>query len=179
MSKLFVAVTENDHIQGDPAAEFNLVEYGDYQCPHCRMAYPIVTKLEKHYGKQLSFVFRNFPMSQMHPWAESAAEVAEFAGAHGKFWEMHDQLFENQQNLGNALFLELTEALDLSPTDLQTALAEQIYRARVRSDFAGGVRSGVNGTPTFFINGQRHDGTYDFESLSEAIQNATRSHSSR
>ncbi len=81
MSKLFVAVTENDHIQGDLAAEFNLVEYGDYQCPHCRMAYPIVKRLQKHYGKQFSFVFRNFPLSQMHPWAESAAEVAEFAGA--------------------------------------------------------------------------------------------------
>ena len=111
--------------------------------------------------------------------AESAAEVAEFAGAHGKYWEMHDLVFENQQNLGNALFLELTESLDLSPSDLQTALAEQIYRARVRADFTGGVRSGVNGTPTFFVNGQRHDGTYDFESLSEAIENIARVHSPR
>jgi protein-disulfide isomerase len=179
MSKLLVAVTENDHIQGDLAAEISLVEYGDYQCPHCRMAYPIVKRLQKHYGKRLSFVFRDFPLSQMHPWAESAAEVAEFAGAHGKYWEMHDLLFENQQNLGNALFLELTESLDLSPSDLQTALAEQIYRARVRADFTGGVRSGVNGTPTFFVNGQRHDGTYDFESLSEAIENIARVHSPR
>ena len=169
MSKLLFAATENDHIQGDLAAELSLIEYGDYQCPNCRMAYPIVKRLQKHYGKRLSFVFRNFPLSQMHPWAESAAEVAEFAGAHGKYWEMHDLLFENQQNLGNALFLELTESLDLSPTDLQTALAEQIYRVRVRADFKGGVRSGVNGTPTLFVNGQRHDGTYDFESLSDAI----------
>src|ERR1039458_46684 len=179
MSKLLVAVTENDHIQGDLAAEISLVEYGDYQCPHCRMAYPIVKRLQKHYGKRLSFVFRDFPLSQMHPWAESAAEGAEFAGAHGKYWEMHDLLFENQQNLGNALFLELTESLDLSPSDLQTALAEQIYRARVRADFTGGVRSGVNGTPTFFVNGQRHDGTYDFESRSEAIENIARVHSPR
>ncbi len=179
MSKLFVAVTENDHIQGDLGAEFSLVEYGDYQCPHCRMAYAIIKRLQKQFGKRLSFVFRNFPLSQMHPWAESAAEVAEFAGAHGKYWTMHDQLFENQQNLGNALFLELVESLDLSPTDLQTALSEQIYRARVRADFAGGVRSGVNGTPTFFINGQRHDGTYDYESLSEAIEHATKLHMSK
>ncbi|MGP8268910.1 MAG: DsbA family protein [Terracidiphilus sp.] len=177
MSKLFVAVAENDHIQGALAAEFSLVEYGDYQCPHCRMAYPIVKRLQKQFGERLCFVFRNFPLSQMHPWAESAAEVAEFAGARGKYWEMHDQLFENQQNLGNALFLELTEALDLSPLDLQTALSEQIYRARVRADFTGGVRSGVNGTPTFFINGQRHDGTYDYESLSDAIEHATKMHS--
>jgi protein-disulfide isomerase len=179
MSKLLVAVTESDHIQGDLAAEISLVEYGDYQCPHCKMAYPIVKRLQKHYGKRLSFVFRDFPLSQMHLWAESAAEVAEFAGAHGKYWEMHDLVFENQQNLGNALFLELTESLDLSPSDLQTALAEQIYRARVRADFTGGVRSGVNGTPTFFVNGQRHDGTYDFESLSEAIENIARVHSPR
>jgi protein-disulfide isomerase len=179
MSKLLVAVTESDHIQGDLAAEISLVEYGDYQCPHCKMAYPIVKRLQKHYGKRLSFVFRDFPLSQMHLWAESAAEVAEFAGAHGKYWEMHDLVFENQQNLGNALFLELTESLDLSPWDLQTALAEQIYRARVRADFTGGVRSGVNGTPTFFVNGQRHDGTYDFESLSEAIENIARVHSPR
>ena len=98
MSKLLFAATENDHIQGDLAAELSLIEYGDYQCPNCRMAYPIVKRLQKHYGKRLSFVFRNFPLSQMHPWAESAAEVAEFAGAHGKYWEMHDLLFENQQN---------------------------------------------------------------------------------
>jgi protein-disulfide isomerase len=177
MSKLFVAVTETDHIQGELAAEFNLVEYGDYQCPHCRMAYPIVKRLQKHFGERLSFVFRNFPLGQMHPWAESAAEVAEFAGAYRKYWEMHDQLFENQQNLGNALFLKLTEALDLPPSDLQAALSEQIYRARIRADFAGGVRSGVNGTPTFFINGQRHDGTYDYKSLGEAIEHATKLHS--
>jgi protein-disulfide isomerase len=143
------------------------------------MAYPIVKKLQKHYGKRLSFVFRNFPLSQMHPWAQPAAEVAEFAGAHSKFWEMHDLLFENQQNLGNALFLELAETLDLSPTDLQTALAEQIYRARVRSDFTGGVRSGVNGTPTFFVNGLRHDGTYDFDSLREAIEHVATPHTPR
>jgi protein-disulfide isomerase len=176
MSRLLIVVNENDHIQGDLAAECSLVEYGDYQCPHCRIAYPIVKKLQEHFAKRLSLVFRNFPLSQMHPWAQPAAEVAEFAGAHGKFWEMHDLLFENQQNLGNALFLELIESLDLSPTDLQTALAEQIYRARVRADFTGGVRSGVNGTPTFFVNGQRHDGTYDFESLSEAIEQVTISH---
>ncbi len=153
-----------------------LVEYGDYQCPYCGMAYPIVKRLQKHFGKRLSFVFRNFPLSQMHPWAEPAAEVAEFAGAHGKFWEMHDLLYENQQNLGNVLFLELADTLDLSPVELQTALAQQTYRARVRADFAGGVHSGVNGTPTFFINGHRHDGTYDYESLSEAIEHAVTLH---
>ena len=176
MSKLSIAAREDDHIQGDDAAECSLVEYGDYQCPHCKMAYPVVKRLQKHFGKRLSFVFRNFPLSQMHPWAQAAAEVAEFAGVHGKFWEMHDLLYENQQNLGNALFLELAETLDLSPVELQTALAEQTCRARVRADFAGGVRSGVNGTPTFFVNGQRHDGTYDYESLRGAIEHAAALH---
>jgi protein-disulfide isomerase len=105
-------------------------------------------------------------------WAEPAAEAAEFAGAHGKFWEMHDLLFENQGSLGNALFLELAGKLDLSPSQLQTAVAERKYSNRVRADFSGGVRSGVNGTPTFFINGQRHNGSFDFDVLSNAIEQA-------
>jgi protein-disulfide isomerase len=134
------------------------------------VAYPIVKKIQKHLGKRLSFVFRNFPLTQMHPWAEAAAEVAEFAAANAKFWQMHDQLFENQERLNNALFVELCEELDLLPSQLQTAVTEGTYRARVRADFAGGVRSGVNGTPTFFINGHRHNGSFDFDSLSEAIE---------
>lgn len=174
MSKLSIAVSAEDHMQGDPAAECSLVEYGDYQCPHCGHAYPIVKKLQRHFAKRLSFVYRNFPLSQMHPWAEAAAEVAEFAGAHGQFWAMHDLLFEDQARLGNALFLELVEALDLSASQLQAALAEQTYRARVRADVAGGVRSGVNGTPTFFINGRRYDGSFDYESLSDAIDQVLR-----
>ena len=170
MTGLSIAVTAEDHIQGDRAAECSLVEYGDYQCPYCGQAYPIVKKLQKHFGKRLSLVFRNFPLTQMHPWAESAAEVAEFAGANGKFWEMHDLLFENQAHFSNALFVELSENLDLLPSQLQTAVTEGTYRSRVRADFSGGVRSGVNGTPTFFINGQRHNESFDFDSLSEAIQ---------
>src|ERR1700691_4039559 len=172
MSKLLIAVGPQDHIQGDPAAEFSLVEYGDYQCSVCGQAYPIVKRLQKHFGKRLSFVFRNFPMSQIHPWAEPAAEVAEFAGEQGKFWEMHELLFENQQSLSNALLLQLADTLDLSASQLQPAVAEQIYRARIRGDFAGGARSGVNGTPTFFIQDRRHNGPFDFDSLREAIESA-------
>jgi protein-disulfide isomerase len=170
MSKLSIAVNAEDHLQGDPSAEFSLVEYGDYQCPYCGDAYPIVKKIQKHFGKRLSFVFRNFPLSQMHPWAESAAEVAEFAGAHGKFWNMHDLLYENQEGLGDALFLKLADKLGLSTPQLQTNIQEQTYRTRVRADFAGGARSGVNGTPTFFINGERHNGPSDFDSLRKAIE---------
>jgi protein-disulfide isomerase len=181
MSGLSIAVSAEDHIQGDHAAECSLVEYGDYQCSYCGQAHPIVKRLQKHFGKRLSFVFRNFPLTQLHPWAEPAAQVAEFAGASGKFWEMHDLLFENQSHFSNALFVELSENLDLLPSQLQTAVAEGTYRPRVRADFSGGVRSGVNGTPTFFINGQRHNESFDFESLSGAIEKALsqRTHAQR
>src|SRR5277367_6428502 len=108
----------------------------------------------------------------MHPDAEAAAEVAEFAGAQGKFWEMHDRLFENQERLGEALFLDLGEELKLSTAAIRQALEQGTFEARVRADFKGGVRSGANGTPTFFINGHRHDGSFDFDSLVSAIQPA-------
>jgi protein-disulfide isomerase len=157
-------------VQGDLTAECSLVEYGDYECPSCGEAYPIVKEIQKHFGKRLCFVFRNFPLAQAHPWAETAAEVAEFAGAHGKFWEMHDLLYENQDSFGEDLFPRLALMVKLSSAELQTAIAQQTYRARVRTDFSGGVRSGVNGTPTFFVNGQRHDGPFDISSLSAGIE---------
>ena len=170
MTMLKIPVGPDDHIQGDEDAPITLVEYGDYECPHCGRAYPIVKLVQKQFGKRLRFVFRNFPLNEMHPNAQSAAETAEFAGAHGRFWEMHDGLFENQASLSLALLAELAEKLKLSASGLRNALAEQEYAPRVRSDFLGGVRSGVNGTPTFFINGERHDGPFDFENLVEAIE---------
>jgi protein-disulfide isomerase len=169
MTKLSVQVSAKDHRQGDPDALCALVEYGDYQCPSCGQAYPIVKRVQKHFGKRLSFVFRNFPLTQMHPYAEPAAETAEFAGAHGKFWEMHDLLYENQDRLDEELLVELAEQLRLVPASLVQALESKEFEPRVKADFSSGVRSGVNGTPTFFINGQRHDGPYDFNSLVDAI----------
>jgi protein-disulfide isomerase len=148
------------------------VEYGDYECPHCGHAHPIVQRLQQHFGKRLRFVFRNFPLSEMHPHAEAAAETAEFAGAGGKFWQMHDLLFKNQDRLGASLFEAIVEQLDLSAAQWREALENKVYLPRVQADFAGGARSGVNGTPTFFINGQRHDGAFDYESLLAAIENA-------
>jgi protein-disulfide isomerase len=170
MSRLSIAISAEDHLQGNPAAECNLVEYGDYQCPYCGQAYPVVKRLQKHFGDSLLFVFRNFPLTELHPWAEGAAETAEFAGSRGKFWQMHDLLFEHQRNFGQALFLELTETIGLSSADLLSAVNEKTYRSHIRADFTGGVRSGVNGTPTFFINGQRHNGPFEFISLSRAIE---------
>jgi len=167
---LKIAVSADDHIQGDANSPVVLVEYGDYECPHCGRAYPIVKKVQKHFGKRLAFVFRNFPLNEIHPNAEAAAETAEFAGAHQKFWEMHDAIFENQADLGEGLLLELAESLGLATTDLSEALSNKKYAGHVRKDFMGGARSGVNGTPTFFINGERHDGSFEFEDLVAAIE---------
>lgn len=169
MSTLKNPVTSEDHAQGPENAEVTLVEYGDYECPHCGRAYAIVKQVQKHFKKRLRFVFRNFPLSEMHANAEAAAEVAEFAGSQGKFWEMHDSLFENQARLGEALFLEIGERLKLPSADLRQALEQKTFEARVRADFRGGVRSGVNGTPTFFINGVRHDASFDYDTLVSAI----------
>ena len=119
---LRVAVNAQDHRQGSADAECTLLEYGDYECPHCGHAHPIVKRVQKHFGKKLRFVFRNFPLAEMHPHAQSAAETAEYAGAHGKFWEMHDGLFQNQEQLGGVLYLKLAEQLGLSPEKLRAAV---------------------------------------------------------
>jgi len=172
MSTLKISVNSEDHIQGDAHAACTLVEYGDYECPHCGNAYPIVQRVQRHFGERLCFAFRNFPLTQIHPNAQPAAETAEFAASQGKFWEMHDLLFENQGRLGDELFQELASKLHLDVAALQDALLNGACVTRVRTDFTGGVRSGVNGTPTFFINGQRHNGPADFEYLVKAIDAA-------
>lgn len=172
MSNLKNPVTPTDHSQGPEDAPATLVEYGDYQCPHCGHAHSIVKRVQKHFGKQVRFVFRNFPLSQIHPEAEGAAETAEFAAAHGKFWEMHDLLFENQEQLSDSLFLQLAKKLKLPIDAMESALESGEFATRVGSDFSGGVRSGVNGTPTFFINGRRHDGPFEYPDLVAAIEDA-------
>ena len=169
MTTLSVQVTERDHIHGNANARVTLVEYGDYECEYCGLAYPIIRRVQAHFGKQLKFVFRNFPLTEVHPHAEGAAEVAEFAGAHGKFWEMHDQLYANQPDLGLPLYLAIAETLDLPEQGLRAALADELFAAKIRHDFLGGVRSGVNGTPAFYINQHRHDGSFDYDVLCSAI----------
>jgi protein-disulfide isomerase len=170
MGTLRVPVTQHDHVRGPANAPVTLVEYGDYECPHCRLAHPIVNAVRQHFAPQLRFVFRHFPLSQIHPNAETAAESTEFAGAHGRFWEMHDGIYENQDRLGLPLLFALVRTLGLSELELQSALASGEYEPKVRADFLGGVRSGVNGTPSFFINGERHDGSYAFDDLVAAIE---------
>ena len=159
--KLTPAVSERDHVDGSDSAPITLVEYGDYQCPYCGMAYPIVKSLQRELGAQLRFVFRNFPLRDAHPHAEHAAEVAEGAAVQGKFWEMHDTLFERQARLGDRELLSYAEELGLDAQRLARELDEGTWAKRVREDFRSGVVSGVNGTPTFFVNGERYDGAWD------------------
>ena len=170
MSTLKAPVTPHDHILGPAHAPVTLVEYGDYECTHCGAAHPIVKLILEHFGKNIRFVFRHFPLSQMHPSAEAAAESAEFAGAHRRFWDMHDGIFENQDRLGLPLLFALAGALGLSEASLREALVNGTYAEKVKGDFLGGVRSGVNGTPSFFINGRRHDRSYAFADLAAAVE---------
>ena len=167
-------VVEADHIQGSLDAPAVLVEYGDFECPHCRMAHAVVHRLQHHFGERLCFVFRNFPLTRIHPFAETAAESAEFAAANGKFWEMHDSLFKHQDQFGSGLFARLATELGLDGAELDAAIESSAYTQRVHTDFVGGVRSGVNGTPTFFLNGERHDGGAEYDLLRDAIEAAIR-----
>ena len=163
-------VSKRDHTIGPWNAKVVMVEYSDFECPYCAAAEPVFRALRETLSDCLLFAYRHFPLAEAHPHALHAAEASEAAGAQGKFWEMHDLLYENQENLGESLFLELGDTLDLSSSQLLTAIAAHTYQDRVRTDFRSGVRSGVNGTPTFFINGVRHDGSYDFATLTEAIE---------
>jgi protein-disulfide isomerase len=163
-------VTQHDHILGRANAPVTLVEYGDYECPHCGAAHPIVKLLLEQFGDDIRFVFRHFPLSQIHPNAEPAAESAEYCGAYGRFWDMHDGIYENQSQLGLPLLFALASALGLSEAGLREALVNRTYEEKVKADFLGGVRSGVNGTPSFFINGRRHDGSYAFGELAAAVE---------
>lgn len=172
MAKLQVAVSAEDHIQGDQGAVVTLVEYGDYQCPDAGMAFPMVKKLQRHFGKKLRFVYRNFPLIEIHPMAEPAAEAAEFAAAQGKFWEMHDALFENQDRLSEAMLAKVAERLGMDADAASEAIENQQFEDIIARDVNGGAKSGVHGTPTFFINGELYGGEWEFEELKTAISEA-------
>jgi protein-disulfide isomerase len=165
-------VTARDHAQGPPEAPVTLVEYGDFECPHCGRAYPIVKAVQARMGHDLRFVFRDFPLTKSHEHAEHAAEMAEATGQKGKFWEMHDLLFEHQDALEDADLIGYAASLGVDPVWAAAALAQGVFRERVREDFASGVKSGVNGTPTFFINGVRYDGILHATLLLEALVSA-------
>jgi protein-disulfide isomerase len=163
---------ERDHMLGPVDAPVTLVEYGDFECPHCGRAYPIVKQIQRRLGRRLRFVFRHFPLRESHPHAEHAAEAAEAAGAEGKFWEMHDRLFERQFALDDDYLIEYAGDLGLDSARVRRELAAGTYAPRVREDFRSGVTSGVNGTPTFFINGLRYDESWELEPLVAALEQA-------
>jgi protein-disulfide isomerase len=163
---------DRDHIQGPGDAAVTLVQYGDYECPYCGEAYPIIKEVQARMAGRLRFVFRNFPISTSHPHAERAAEAAEAAAVQGKFWQMHDVLYENQRRLRDEDLRTYAERLQLDIERFDKELAEQVHAERIHEDFMSGVRSGVNGTPTFYINGVRHDDSYEAETLLAALERA-------
>jgi len=168
-SKLVLPVAKRDHIQGPIDAPMSLLEYGDYQCPYCGEAYPITKAVQEQLGDKLCFAFRNFPLVNSHPYAEHAAEAAEAAAAQGKFWPMHDLLFENQDALDDDSLVEYAVTLDLDARRLITEVQAGAHTARIREDFSSGARGGVNGTPAFFVNGVRYDGAPDVDALVAAL----------
>ena len=169
---LTVPVSDRDHVEGPADAAVTLVEYGDYECPYCGAAYPIIKDIQARMGERLRFVFRNFPITTSHPHAERAAEAAEAAAAQGTFWQMHDLLYENQKRLGDQDLRVYAERLGLDVELFDKELAEHVHAERIHEDFMSGVRSGVNGTPTFYVNGSRHDDSYDLDTLLGALERA-------
>jgi protein-disulfide isomerase len=167
---LTVPVSERDHTIGPATAPVTLLEYGDYECPHCGRAHPVVKEVVRLMGDDLRFAFRHFPLAQIHPHAFGAALAAEAAGAQGAFWPMHDVMLEHQDRLDTGDLVAFAEGLGLDIGRFIADLEQRTYEPKVREDFMSGVRSGVNGTPTFFINGVRHNGGYDVPSLLEAAR---------
>jgi protein-disulfide isomerase len=167
---LTTPVNGRDHIRGQLDAPLQLVEYGDYECPFCGMAHPVVQELERALSDRLCFAYRHFPILSAHPHALPAAEAAEAAGEQGQFWAMHDRLFEHQDMLDDEMLVSHAVELGLDRERFIDDLASQRFVPRVRDDLSSGARSGVNGTPTFFVNGQRYEGAPDVRSLVDALQ---------
>ena len=168
--RLTVPVSGRDHVRGDLAARLTLLEYGDYECPYCRAAHPVVKEVERRLEGQLCFAFRNFPIVNAHPHALRAAEAAEAAGAQSRFWPMHDRLFESTTLLDDDTLVRHAVQIGLDARRFVADLSAHRYLDRIREDMSSGARSGVNGTPTFFVNGIRHDGPHDALSLIAALQ---------
>jgi protein-disulfide isomerase len=167
---LFAPIGPRDHTVGPADAPATLVEYGDYECPHCGRAYPIVESVRRQLGGSLLFAYRHFPLTQIHPHAADAAEMAEVAGSQNHFWPMHQMLFTHQAALDPGHLVAYAEQVGMDPRWAATAFLAHTHASRVQEDFLSGVRSGVNGTPTFFINGARYDGSWDEPDLVDALE---------
>lgn len=170
---LAVPVSERDHRQGPATAAVTLVQYGDYECPYTRQSTAVVRDIQQQLGKQLCFVFRNFPLVEIHPHALHAALAAEAAAVQGKFWEMHDYIFHNQHTLEDTDLTRFAEAIGLQVQQFTHALAEHHSLARIEEDMESGERSDVQGTPTFFINEVMYLGSWEQNALLAALQAAS------
>lgn len=173
--KLLIPVGPGDHTLGAVSAAVTLVEYGDYQCPDCARAHLVVDTILQRFGTTLRFVFRNMPLTHAHRYADLAARAAEAAGLQGRFWPMHDLLFEHQRQLGPELILELAHHLELDLPRFEEEINHPDLIDRIRQQVETGVRSGVEGTPTFYVNGRRHDAATDEDTLAAAVESAATS----
>ena len=173
-TRLVIPVSERDHRQGPDTAAVTLVQYGDYECPYTRQSTWVVQAIKQHLGDRLRFVYRNFPLTEIHPHALHAALAAEAAATQGKFWEMHDYIFHHQHTLEDADLEQFAEAVGLDLQQYIRDRADQRALARIEEDVEGGERSGVQGTPTFFINGVLYRGSWEHEALLAALQAASR-----
>jgi protein-disulfide isomerase len=175
MSTLKPPVSAEDHILGSINAPVILTEYGDFDCPHCAIAHVFIKKLVQKFKDQLAFVFRHFPLSKVHENASIAALSSEAAANQGKFWEMHDMMLENQSKLSTSYLLRIAERLGLEMKSFKRDTHDEKLAAKVEAQFESGIRSGVNGTPSLYINGAKYNGAYDLDSLSSAIEAAIHS----
>jgi protein-disulfide isomerase len=171
-ARLTLPVGARDHASGPASAPLVLLEYGDYDCPYCSAVYPTVKQLQKAFGDDLRFIYRNLPLTNVHPRAQRAAETAEWAALHGAFWPMHDYLYEHHEHLDDKDLIAAARHFSLDPRGLQRAWGTHALIGRVKEDFLSGIASGVSGTPRFFINDRRYDGPTDLASLTAALEAA-------
>lgn len=168
-TRLLLPIHAEDHLYGTESASYTLVEYGDYECPDCGRLFVIIRDLQATLGERLRIVYRHYPLGGIHPEAQEAAEAAEAAGAQGHFWEMHDLLFQNQNALKRKSLLAYGESLGLDGNRFNRELKKRVYEDRVREDFRRGVQNGVYKTPGLFLNGVRHDGAWDRDTLLQTL----------
>lgn len=162
-------IVEGDHVRGNPGADITIIEYGDFQCPYCARAYPTLAELQRRYGERIALVFRHLPLG-MHPFAQGAAEAAEAAGSQGKFWEMHDKLFDYQAQMSPGQLPPVAQELGLDRARFDEELATRKHREKIKAQAEDGKAAGASGTPSFFINGERYHGDSDRESLTAAVE---------